>query len=122
MCEVKLNRYRLPPPIPTSPTSLFPLVTYNIKSGSDPAGRRRHPREDDDHQGVLFPLDRLRIVAWMPDCVGLDDGSIPFSFRMSLVGADEAELDRLKITSFKAEVEQREIYRWVFGCCLLRFF
>jgi hypothetical protein len=101
--EICIKRYTIPPPISQSSTSLFPSTAYSI-AAQPPLG---------DSSGRNLPYAQISMVAVTPECIGIDDGCIPFSLRLRAAGDDHIECTGLEITDLKVQVEQREDYRFV---------
>jgi len=113
-CAITLRRFVNPPQTPFSSDSLFPMSNYAIRARPEFANATR--------DSSFIPLDilsKIQLVVSVPDCISMDESSIPFAIRMRTTDLEEVERKRLRVTSFDVDVEQIEKYRYV---CLLEFF
>lgn len=104
--EMHLNRLFCPPSIPDL-DSLWPLANYAVTPEADPK------------DGAQFPndvLSKLRVQISVPQFVGTEESSLPFSMRLRTDGLSGTECNRLRVTSFDVNIEQCERYRYV-GLC-----
>lgn len=106
--NVTLRRLVVPPSIPPSPDSLFPMINFAIRTKSEFANAAR--------DSSFIPLDVLssiQVLASVPDHIGVDDASVPFAIRLRTSNLPEAECKRLRIKDFSVNMTQTEKYRYV---------
>ncbi|KAI0700004.1 hypothetical protein BC835DRAFT_491939 [Cytidiella melzeri] len=101
---IHVTRYRSPSGSTTESTSLWPFTNYAVTP------------ELDLTKDTQFPIDllsKLRVQISVPECVGMEEASMPFALRMRTDGLSEAQCSRLRVTDFDVELEQCERYRTV---------
>ena len=101
--DIRLNRIRSPPESPSHTTALWPAANYSVAP-------------EIVQKGSSFPVDlrsHLRVQMSVPELVGMDEESIPFSLRLHTEGLSGSECNRLRVSDFDVELEQCERYRYV---------
>lgn len=107
-CPITLRRLTIPPSIPFSPESLFPMANYTVLVTPEFSDL------EDGSSQVLIPrhiLSKIEVVTSVPENNSLDDSSVPFSIRFRTSELEDAERKRLQIMGFTVDVEQTESYR-----------
>lgn len=106
---IQLNRFMNPSQASSAPasisTSLWPLSHYAISPETDNTG------EDNDLPSDV--LSKLRVQISIPEQVGTDEGTIPFTMRLRTNGLTESQCKRLRVPEFEIDIEQCERYRCV---------
>ncbi len=102
---IQLNRFAInPSSIASSSDSLFPQTYFAISA---------QPEQIDE--GSDFPRDilsKIQVQISTPVCVGIEEGALPFTLRLSTDQLPEDDCKRLRTTDFSVEVEQSERYRY----------
>ncbi|TCD66182.1 hypothetical protein EIP91_001676 [Steccherinum ochraceum] len=104
-CPITLNRFMSTPYHASSSTSLFPLANYHVSAQPE-------ARDEDDSSARIPPhiLSGLRVVCSVPEHVGTDEDTVPFSLRLRTTGLPEEDCKRLRVTEFAVDLEQHERY------------
>jgi hypothetical protein len=103
MCDIVINRFTCPAAAPLSPTSPFPISSYAVELQPS-SNSRAIPSE---------VLESISAFAFIPDCISIDDDSVPLSLRLCTNWRNKEQCDQLRITDVSIEIEQLEHYQFV---------
>ncbi|THH17128.1 hypothetical protein EW146_g3642 [Bondarzewia mesenterica] len=104
-CEIAVNRYTIPPAMPSSELSIYPFLSYSVAA---------IPLESTERDINSIPIDvlsKIQVLASTPEHIGMEQGSFPFTLRLRAPGLSEEDTGKLQIIRFSVELEQLEKYR-----------
>lgn len=107
-CPVQLNRLLSPASHASTSTSLFPSANYHVHAEPE-----THVEKEGKPHIPSHVLSAMRVVCTVPDHIGMEEESVPFTLRLRTTGLSESECRRLRITQFGVDLEQSERYRYV---------
>lgn len=83
----------------------YPLASYHIAAQS--------PKCTDGSTPSIPPevLSKLRMIASVPECIGMNEETFDFSLRLRTIDLEERHCKRLRLENFDVEVKQTERYR-----------
>lgn len=103
--RLTLNRFMSPSERASTSSSIWPIAHYGVS-----------PQPEHLHEGSQFPADvlsKIRVQVSIPECVGTDEGNIPFTLRLRTNDLSQSECRRLRVETFDVDLEQSERYRYV---------
>lgn len=103
--HINIIRFTIPPPTRSRLPSLFPEMHFEV--AAQPGQLSAQSR---------FPPDvisHVRVQMSVPEFVGIQEETLPFSLRLRTWNLSEELCKRLRVTDFTVDVEQTERYRYV---------
>ena len=105
-CNIVLNRFTIPPLVPHSEQSIYPLVGYIVSTLS----------QKSSESGASIPsniLSKIQILASIPEHIGTEQDCAKLTLRLRAPLLSDEETEKINLSTFTVDIDQREVYQYV---------
>lgn len=102
-CNIVLNRFTIPPLVPHSEQSIYPLVGYIVSTLS----------QKSSESGASIPsniLSKIQILASIPEHIGTEQDCAKLTLRLRAPLLSDEETEKINLSTFTVDIDQREVY------------